>query len=132
MVVSHKRNRNLLVALLTLVGVILISFLFFYPSTSDLGKGFTVSIFYMFFRYVFIGIGCIVIVLRFLKVIKNSSYWYIMPGVFNLFIGILAIVLYSQGEAELAWLNKCLINLLLGFLILADAYFYNFIRSEQE
>ena len=125
MVETKHTNRNLLLSILTVIGSIAVSLLVFYPSTSNLGEGFTVAIFYTISRYVFIVAGILAFVLRVLRVIKNSSYWYIMPAVFNLFIGSLAIFLYLTGKAELFWLNACLINMLIGFVMIVDTYLYS-------
>jgi hypothetical protein len=125
MVETKHTNRNLLLSILTVIGSMAVSLLVFYPSTSNLGEGFTVAIFYTISRYLFIGAGILVFLLRILRVVKKSSYWYIMPAVFNLFIGGLAIFLYFSGKAELSWLNACLINLLIGFVMMADTYLYS-------
>ena len=127
---SESKNRNLLFAILTLCSIVAISFLIFYPSKSDLGKGFTIAVLYTVARYVFIWVGVAIFAIRIFKVISNSSFWYITVAVFNLFIGALALILYFSGNTDHSWLNLCLVNLLIGFILIADTFFYALIFGD--
>lgn len=126
----NTKMKNSIIALVTLLAALLLSFLFFYPSESNLGKGFTLSVFFVIGRNVFIGLGLLAFVLRIFRIVPNSSYWYIMPAIFNLFIGVFALFLYSTNQMEMSYFNKCLINLLIGFILLSDSYFLHFISRK--
>ena len=132
MVIESNRNRNLLISIVILFIVVIITMLFFYPSPNHLGKGFDLAIVFIYSRNVLLGAGFLAILLRLFRVFSNYSLWYIMPGVFNLSIGIIGILLYILGEAELSWLNKCLVNLLLGFVMLTDTLFLNYFLGERK
>ena len=121
-------NLNISMVFASVFGAI--SFLIFYPSKSDLGKGFTIAVLYTVARYVFIWVGVAIFAIRIFKVISNSSYWYITVAVFNLFIGALALILYFSGNTDHSWLNLCLVNLLIGFILIADTFFYTLIFGD--
>ena len=102
------------------------NFLFFYPATNGLGKGFNVVIMYMITAYIALVSGVLMLFLRLLRILKNNnSVVYILVGVLNAVAGILTVVLYMSHNVDLSWLNKCLLNLLAGFLILTDVFILN-------
>lgn len=107
---------------LTALWTILI-FVIYYPSDGKLGDSFGVSVMMFFTRYVALFISTFLLILRLLKVLKNPYFFfYILFAVLNLCVGILGIVLYALGEAILWWLNASLLNLLVGFLCIADSF----------
>lgn len=105
---------------LAIVAAILL-FLFFYPSTSSLGKFFTVSIIYIYIVYTFLFLGAATLVLRFFSVRISDKFFYTAIGTFNIMIGLLTSYLYFINAVELQWLNKSLMNLFLGFIMLVDS-----------
>ena len=121
-----KKYRSFFISL-AITGVLAaFSFLFYYPSHSDLGKGFSVAIIYMLVRYAALYAGILVLLTRLARLLKKTEgILYILPGTINFLVGALCVILYSMGEADRPWLHKCLLNLLMGTLILADAFLLN-------
>ena len=53
---------------------------------------------------------------------SNNGLFYVVVGTLNVLVGIFCIALYSLGEADMPWLNKCLWNLLVGTFITIDIF----------
>lgn len=103
---------------------VLLIFLFFYGNDNGLGKSFGVAVMYMITRNVVLVLGVAALLARIFKLVKeNSHLFYIITGTINFCVGILCIALYFLHQADMPWLNKCLLNLLAGFLIIADTFF---------
>jgi hypothetical protein len=101
----------------------LLAILLFYKDTNGMGKWFTLSILYMYARYAFLVIGTLLLLGRVLKLIKRPyALGYILAGVVNIFVALVAVVLYFSTGSDVAWLNACLLNLLVGVLIMADFF----------
>jgi len=116
--------KKLLISIGIIAAWILIIFLFFYRDDNGLGKGFGVAVMYMITRNVAVVVGAIALLCRILKLMKNNTnISYILIGTLNLSVGIICIVLFVLKQADMQWLNKCLINMLVGFLIIADTMF---------
>ena len=45
---------------------------------------------------------------------------YVFIGTLNLSIGLICILLFLLGESDAPWLHKCLINMLIGTMIITD------------
>lgn len=121
---QDMKYKKLLISIGIIAAWILIVILFFNRSNNGLGKEFSIAVMYMVTRNVAIVVGAIALLFRILKLIKvNTNILYVLIGTLNLSVGILCIVLYALKQADMQWLNKCLINLLVGFLIIADTMF---------
>ena len=112
-------------------GIIVLStiaiLLMYYPSPGDFGPKFGVSIIYILISNTVLPMGVFVLVLRLIRVLKkNTGLIYIFLGIINLFIGLLAIYLFFAGTVEMSWLNRCFLNLLVGFVIISDAFIISF------
>lgn len=119
----NTRLRNLIISLGVIAFWVIFNFLFFYPATNGMGKAFNVSIMYILTRNVSLYGGLTVLLLRVLTILKsNTNILYIFMGVLNLAVGLLSIVLFYLSLADLPWLNKCLLNLLIGFIMTADTF----------
>jgi hypothetical protein len=57
------------------------------------------------------------------RVIKNDSFFLILVGIANMYMGLIALLMYFTTLSNLQWLHDCLINMLVGFLLLLSAYF---------
>lgn len=89
-----------------------------------MGRAFNLAIMYILTRNFALYGGFAVLLLRLLTVIKsNTNVLYIFMGTLNLIVGILCVILYYLSLADLPWLHNCLLNLLVGFVILADTFF---------
>ncbi len=119
-----KNYRSFLISLAIIAAYISIILLLFYGNNNGLGKSFGVAVIYIITRNVVLVVGGIVLLARIFKLIKSNTHLiYILIGTVNLSVGILSIVLYFLQQADMQWLNKCLLNLLLGFLIVSDTIF---------
>jgi len=87
----------------------------FYPSQSELGKGFVVASFYMMLRYAALvgGIGLLFAYVFFRRKI-SSLFIFIFLTTLNLAVCFSAVVLYFLRQANLEWLHDCLLNGLVG------------------
>ncbi len=120
-----KTNKNFLISSGVIAGYISIIFLLFYGNNNGLGKSFGVAVIYIITRNVVLVVGGIVLLSRIFKLIKkNTHLFYVLIGTVNLSVGILCIFLYFLQQADMQWLNKCLLNLLVGFLIVSDTLFF--------
>jgi len=118
------KYKKLLISIGIIAAWILVIFLFFYRDNNGLGKGFGVAVMYMITRNVAVVVGAIALLCRISKLMKNNiNILYILIGTLNLSVGIICIVLFVLKQADMQWLNKCLINMLVGFLIIADTIF---------
>lgn len=118
------KSKNLLISVaITLAFACMILFLV-YPSNSPLGDLFDAFIVLIAVRYIAIGYGVLMLLLRVVKVLKdNQLLIYILAGTLNIFLAIVGFALYFTGMADLDWLHQSTVNLLVGFLILADTFF---------
>lgn len=116
-----KKYINLLISLGIIAAYVSLIFLLFYGNNNGLGKSFGVAVMYMLTRNVALVLGGIALLTRIFKLVKgNSNLFYVLTGTVNLCVGVLCIALYFFHQADMPWLNKCLLNLLIGFLIVAD------------
>lgn len=97
------------------------SFLLYYHNRSGLGKGFGLAIIYIIIRHISLVAGLIFILIRFLRILtKRSSFAYIFTGTLNISIGLICIVLFLLRDANVLWLHKCLVNMVVGIIVIAD------------
>lgn len=88
-----------------------------------MGEAFNIAVMYILTRNVALYGGLAVLLLRLLTIIKsNTNVLYIFMGILNLMVGLLCVILYYLSLADMPWLHACLLNLLIGFVILADTF----------
>lgn len=117
------KYRNLLISIAIVAVWVLVNFIAFYPDKQGLGSTFGVSILYMLTGYGALMLGVLLLLLRIFKIWKNpGALLYVLIGVVNIAIGLIAIGLYFFHLADREWLNKSLLNLLVGVLIISDVY----------
>ena len=87
----------------------------FYPSHSELGKGFVVASFYMMLRYAAL-VGGIVLLFTYVFFRRkiSFSFIFIFMTTLNLAVCFSAVVLYFLQQANREWLHDCLLNGLVG------------------
>lgn len=121
----QKAYRNFIISSGIIVVYTIVIYLIFYPDRSGLGKDFSVAVMYMFTRYAVLPLGIVLLLARIVRLMKsNNGIFYVLIGNMNFLIGVLCVILYSMGQANLPWLNKCLFNLLTGTLILIDVFLW--------
>ena len=99
-------------------------FAIFYKDNTGLGKMFGVSIMFFLTRKCALGLGLLVLVLRIFGVIKNNSnLLYIFSTTVNLSLSIVAIGLFLFDGINMPLLHDYLLNLIVGFLLLAYMFF---------
>lgn len=99
------------------------NFFFFYPGKNGLGNFFNVTVIYLFTGYGALLAGILLLFLRGLGVLKSSeSLVYVLVYTLNVCIFLLALAMYYTHSLDLPWLNRCLLNLLVGFLMLIDSF----------
>lgn len=99
--------------------------LLFYPSGSPLGNLFSIFFILIIMHYVALVYGVLVLCMRLFKLLKNNELLvYLLAGTINVFLSIAGITLYSIDQADDEWLKKCLLNLLIGVLIVGDGLVY--------
>lgn len=95
-----------------------------FRGNNGLGKGFGVAVMYIYTRNVALAIGALTLLLRTLRLVNNANFFYILFGTLNLCIAVVCLVLYFLERADMQWLNKCLLNMLVGFVVIADVCFF--------
>lgn len=119
------KNKNLVIAVVITLLFACTVLLLFHPSRSPLGSFFDVFTILIVTHYIAIAIGVVVLLLRIMKIIRNNSMLiYVLVGTLNVFLAITGITLFVADHADMEWLHKCLGNLLVGFIILCDSFFF--------
>jgi hypothetical protein len=104
-------------------------FFLLYIIPAQRGDYLTVALVWMSLSYTFMYVGLLILFLRVVRIIKkNGHLLYISLGITNIFSGLLAVALYYFTKMENWWLYHCLINLVIGLIILADTI----IKTEKE
>lgn len=115
--------RKLVISTVIIIALVALSFGLFFPSKNGLGEFFSLSIVFMAVSYVSIGIGVLIIALRALNIIRNSTgLLSIFFGEINTAFGFIAIVLYCTQNANHLLLRQGLLNLLIGVVLLTDSF----------
>lgn len=52
---------------------------------------------------------------------------YVLFGTLNLLIGLLGVILYFRKIADMQWLHKSLLNLLVGVLMIVDSFLLKYV-----
>lgn len=124
----QRKYQNLFVSLAIIMGSTSICVMIFYPSTSELGKGFSIGVIYMLTLYFALISGVIFLVSRLLRLFKwSDSMIYVLFGTLNLLIGLLGVILYFRKIADMQWLHKSLLNLLVGVLMIVDSFLLKYV-----
>lgn len=118
-----KRIKYLIISFGIIALWVVCNFLFFYPATNGMGRGFNLAVMYILTRNFALYGGLAVLLLRVTRITRSNAYMlYIFMGILNLLVGVLCVFLYCLSLANLPWLNKCLLNLLIGFIMSADTF----------
>jgi hypothetical protein len=121
--------QNLYLSLLIVAVATAVVFIFFYHENHPLNNHFDIIIILMNTRYVALYAGAICLLLRVFRVLKNENLIYLLTGTINIGLGLLTVVQFYLGNVETPWFNKTLINLLIGVLIFADAFFLSVLKG---
>lgn len=109
---------------------VIVNFVLFYPARNGLGDLFTVALMFMFTEYTMLLAGVLILLLRLFKIIQSGrNFWVIFGLEINLLTGIFSILLFFLHKADLSWLNRSLLNLFIGVLLLADYLLYGTSKS---
>ena len=114
-------TNNLLISTVIIAFWVTMNFLLFYPATNGMGDFFTVSIMFIVTEYTMLIAGIAILLLRFFRAIKSSGNFLVVFAMeTNILIGLFSIFLYLLHKSDLIWLNRSLLNLLIGVLLFAD------------
>ncbi len=117
----NSTSNRFLVPTIIIVCWVALNFMLFYPASNGLGDFFSVSVMYIITQYTMLIVGIVVLVLRIFKIIKSGrSFWVTLTMETNILLAMFSILLYILHKSDLVWLNRSLLNLLLGVLLLAD------------
>lgn len=123
---NSGKYRSLLLSFGIIAVLIPFVFLLFYSNENPLGPYFNFYVLLISLHYFGLIAGAIVMLMRLAKIIRNkTTLVYVFIGVLNCSLALLGIILFSLNHADMAWLNKSLANLLVGFLIITDGFFLN-------
>ena len=111
--------------ILTLLLGSLIYFLLYalpiYISPSRNGDYFIIAILWIFVDRTLLYVGILMLLMRIVRMLKNNiAFLYLFFGVANICTALLSIFLYFFGKIEVWWFHGCLLNLLVGVVILSD------------
>lgn len=98
-------------------------FLFSYAIYAQPGDFFNVVVIWMMTRYGSLFAGILFLVFRLFKILRtNYKFTYVFIGILNVCEGFLSIVLFLFHGVNVWWFQECLLNLLVGMIILADGF----------
>ena len=113
------KNKYLAIAILTCISFTGLCLYYFYPGEGVGGMLFFITV---VAHYAFLIIGPVLFVFRIAGFLRRDNFFYIFIGVANLWLGILSYLLYLTDKAIELMIWAFLPNLLIGVLLLADAY----------
>jgi len=112
---------SLLISTVIIAFWVTMNFLLFYPATNGMGDFFSVAIMFIITEYTMLIAGVAILLLRLFKVVKSGSNFLVVFAMeTNILIGIFSVFLYLMHKSDLIWLNRSLLNLLIGVLLFAD------------
>ena len=121
--VQNARNRNISISLITLVSITILIFIYLQFASNRNASKLSVSFVYIIARYAFLGLAAVFFLLRLLtNLVQKDNLILIFTAIANMAIGISAVIMYFTDQSDIQWLHQCLINLLIGFLLLVTAY----------
>jgi len=111
----HKKPLLAIISTFFIGGLLVL----FNHSNSELGNGFVVASFYMMLRYATL-VGGIVLLFAYIFFRRkiSSSFIFIFLATFNLAVCFSAFVLFFLRQANLEWLHDCLLNGLVGVVMI--------------
>ena len=128
--INITATKSLIISTLIIACWVALNFLLFYPAKNGLGDFFAVSIMFIITQYAMLIAGVVVLLLRLFKVIKSGrGFWVTFTIETNILIALFSILLYCLHKSDLVWLNRSLLNLLIGVLLLADFLLFNKTKS---
>jgi membrane-associated HD superfamily phosphohydrolase len=117
-----NRRKNVIISLIVVLAVAFCFFIYSRLTTHPNNSKLSVSFVYIIMRYVLLALAPVVFLLHLVRIIKSGHLLFIVTAIGNMAIGITAVLLYLIDKADLQWLHQCLINLLVGFLLLIVVY----------
>jgi len=136
---QHKLKYNLFYSVLIVVVCITIALLIHgnkasYKSIDSKHNGVIDPRFVIFLLTSYVGLwsGLAVLVFRIIKVIKCHSFINVFLSVFNVFLGISGILVYSGNEAAIPFLHMFIYNLAIGIILFFDIFFLNILFDRTE
>jgi hypothetical protein len=122
---SSSQFDKILLSIFITVAFGFILFFRFYIISSEPGDYSTLSYLWIFIGYALYYIAILILLLRLIRIIKSNNHLlYVLLGVANIFMWALCIAFFYLGKANMWWLNRCILNLLLGVLIIADGFVF--------
>jgi hypothetical protein len=98
-------------------------FLFSYAIYAEPRDYFNVIVVWMMTRYGSLFAGVLFLVFRFFKIIRtNYKFIYVFVGILNICEGFLSLVLFFFHGVNVWWFRECLLNSLVGVIIIGDAF----------
>src|SRR4051812_24467848 len=120
---KSNRRKNVIISLIVVLAVAFCFFFYSRLTTYQSETKLSVSFTYIMMRYVLLALAPVVFLLYIARLIKSDHLLFILTAVANMAIGVTAVSLYLIDRSDLQWLHQCLINLLIGFLLLVVIYF---------
>ena len=128
--INAHTTKSFLVPTIVIICWVALNFILFYPAKNGLGDFFSVTVMFIITEYTMLIAGIVVLVLRLFKVIKSGhSFLVTFTMETNILIAILSILLYILHKSDLVWVNRSLLNLLVGVLLLADFVLFKKTKS---
>ena len=122
------------IGLCFILTMLLGSFFFFFLYALPLSRGQDsyIGILSIFSGYGLLYLGMFSLLLRIIRILRNNiSFFYLMVAVANIYTGILSAILYFLGKINLWWFDRCLLNLIVGVVILADGWLFRVSNNEK-
>jgi hypothetical protein len=120
---KNIRRKNLIISLIVVLAVAFCGFIYSSFTSHPNDSKLSVSFVYIIMRYVLLALAPVVFLLQLARLIKSDHLIFTLTAIANMTIGVTAVLLYLINKADLQWLHQCLINLLVGFLLLIVVYF---------
>ena len=120
---KSNRRKNVIISLIVVLAVAFCFFIYSRLTTDPNDSKLSVSFAYIIMRYVLLALAPVVFLLYLARLIKSDHFLFVLTAVANMAIGVTTVILYLIDRSDLQWLHQCLINLLIGFLLLVVIYF---------
>jgi len=118
---SIGKYRSFGFSFLIILASIFLLLLFIRPAINQQGYGISLFVIGMAVHYIALVSGAILLLFRFLKIIKNrSAFYYNFTGSLNFCIGLLYITLYAFHKIDATFIMLFYVNIFLGLLIFID------------
>ena len=119
---STTRNRNISISSVTVIGIAIFIFIYLQLAANQNASKLSVSFIYIIARYVFLGLAAVIFLLRLANFVTRHNLILIFTAIANMAIGLTAAIMYFTDQSDNQWLHECLINMLIGFLLMITVY----------